>query len=86
MQRVCRYPLLFAELHKNTPVIDGPEAHAEVEKVLCRLRESAKEINKATNDPQAQARVRRTWNLQDLLVFPDAVSHPFQSAVMGEIS
>lgn len=65
---------MFAELHNNTPVIDGPEAHAEVEKALYRLRETAKEINKATNDRQTQARIRRTWNLQDLLVFPDVVS------------
>ena len=41
--------------------------------MLCRLRETTQEINKATNDPQAQARIQRSWRLQDLLIIPDAV-------------
>ena len=73
IQRVCKYPLLFADLYKNTPVIDGPEARAEVEKVLCRLQEAVKEINTATNDQETRARIQRSWHLQDLLVLPDSV-------------
>lgn len=74
IQRVCKYPLLFADLYKHTPVIDGPESRAEVEKVLCRLRETTQEINKATNDYQTRARIQRSWLLQDLLISPDSVS------------
>lgn len=74
IQRVCRYPLLFHELYKYTPVIDGPESKAEVEKVYLRLRETAQEINKATNDHQVQMKIQRSWRLQDLLVFPETVS------------
>ena len=73
IQRVCKYPLLFADLFKNLPVIDGPESHATVEKVLFRLRETALEINKATNDEYTRERIQRCWSLQDLLIFPDAV-------------
>lgn len=76
IQRVCRYPLLFAELYKHTPVVDGQHFSAEIEKVLFRLRETAKEINKATNDQQTQAKIQRSWHLQDLLVLPDTVSLP----------
>ena len=65
---------MFAELYKQTPVADGQPFSAEIEKVLFRLRETAKEINKATNDQQTQIRIQRSWHLQDLLVLPDTVS------------
>lgn len=71
---MCRYPLLFAELHKHTPAIDDDRSQTEVEKVLFRLREMAKEINTATNDEKTQARIQRSWHLQDLLAFPATVS------------
>ena len=71
---MCRYPLLFAELHKHTPATDDEKSQGEVEKVLFRLREMAKEINTATNDEKTQARIQRSWHLQDLLAFPATVS------------
>ena len=74
VQRVCRYPLLFAELCKHIPVVDDTGAKAKVEKIYLRLRETAQEINKATNDRQAQTRIQRSWQLQDLLAFPQTVS------------
>ena len=66
--------MLFAELHRHTPAIDDESSQKEVEKVLFRLREMAKEINTATNDEKTQARIQRSWHLQDLLVFPATVS------------
>ena len=45
----------------------------EIEKVYLRLRETAQEINKATNDQQVQIKIQRSWRLQDLLVFPETV-------------
>ncbi|KAI9824694.1 MAG: hypothetical protein M1826_007272 [Phylliscum demangeonii] len=71
IQRVCKYPLLFAELYKATPVYDCPESHAELEKVWYRLREVTAEINQATHDPQTRDRIEKTWLLQDKILFPD---------------
>ena len=71
---MCKYPLLFADLYRHTPVIDGPESRAEIEKVLCRLREMTQEINRATNDHRTRARIQRSWQLQDMLINPDSVS------------
>ncbi|KAK6187997.1 transcription factor [Pestalotiopsis sp. IQ-011] len=51
IQRICKYPLLFAELLKHTPVCDCPSSHSEIESVLARLREATSEINRATDDP-----------------------------------
>jgi len=73
MQRVCRYPLLFAELLKLTPVCDCPDSHAEIENLLARLRETTTDINKATGDPRMKAILEKTWLLQDRLVLQD---HP----------
>ncbi|KAL6402898.1 rho guanyl nucleotide exchange factor [Ilyonectria robusta] len=70
IQRVCKYPLLFAELLKCTPVCDCPNSHMEVETALMRLREATAEINRATNDDHMRATLEKTWLLQDRLVFP----------------
>lgn len=80
---MCKYPLLFADLFKHTPVIDGPDSRMEVEKVLCRLKEMVKEINKATNDQKTRDRMQRSWYLQDLLNFPDSVSSLFACAFLS---
>ncbi|KAI9771123.1 MAG: hypothetical protein M1840_002474 [Geoglossum simile] len=71
IQRVCKYPLLFADLYKETPVYDCPESHRELEKVLYRLRETTREINRATDDPRTRDRIEKTWLLQDRLTFKE---------------
>ena len=73
IQRICKYPLLFAELLKYTPVIDCPESHEIVEKTLHRLRETAEEINKASTDEYVRERIERSWKLQDMLRFSTRV-------------
>ncbi|KAM7223202.1 hypothetical protein V8F06_001415 [Rhypophila decipiens] len=78
IQRVCKYPLLFAELLKYTPVVDCPCSHMEIENALIRLREATAEINRATDDMRVKSVLEKTWMLQDRLVFAnhqlDAVS------------
>ncbi|KAI5866921.1 Dbl homology domain-containing protein [Durotheca rogersii] len=71
IQRICRYPLLFAELLKYTPVCDCPNSHMEIENVLIRLREATAEINRATDDPGMKISMEQTWLLQDRLMFPN---------------
>jgi hypothetical protein len=73
IQRICKYPLLFAELLKYTPVADCPNSHMEVESALMRLREATAEINCATNDARMKATLEKTWLLQDRLAFPNRV-------------
>ncbi|KAE9381477.1 hypothetical protein N431DRAFT_476300 [Stipitochalara longipes BDJ] len=67
---VCKYPLLFAELLRQTPVCDCPDSHMEIENVLIRLREATNEINRATDDPRMKVTMEKSWLLQDRLVFP----------------
>ncbi|KAM0437510.1 hypothetical protein ACHAPT_001874 [Fusarium lateritium] len=71
IQRVCRYPLLFAELLKHTPVLDCPNSHMEVETALARLREATVEINNSATNKDMKRTLESTWLLQDRLVFPD---------------
>ena len=71
IQRVCKYPLLFDDLCRHTPVYDDPEAHAELEKALFRLQETIREVNKAKDDPQTRRLIEITWQLQDRLAFSD---------------
>ncbi|KAL2154837.1 hypothetical protein VTH82DRAFT_3513 [Thermothelomyces myriococcoides] len=73
IQRVCKYPLLFSELLKHTPVIDCPYSHMIVENTLVRLREATAEINQATNDSRTKSALERTWILRDRLRFPEQV-------------
>ncbi|KAL8831633.1 MAG: hypothetical protein Q9191_000747 [Dirinaria sp. TL-2023a] len=83
IQRVCKYPLLFADLYKYTPALDDPKSRREIEKVLSRLRETAQEINKATNDQEARDRIQRSWHLQDLLTVPDVPTAPLSLRLLG---
>lgn len=82
MQRVCKYPLLFSELLKYTPVVDSPYAHMEIENALIRLREATSQVNRATDDARVKAVLEKTWLLQDRLVFPDSVRHPRRLSVL----
>jgi hypothetical protein len=71
IQRVCKYPLLFGDLLKQTPVGDDPVARAEIERVLDRLRALAIDVNKATHDQRTKDLIEKTWLLQDRLDFGD---------------
>ncbi|KAK4168546.1 hypothetical protein QBC43DRAFT_102069 [Cladorrhinum sp. PSN259] len=71
IQRVCKYPLLFSELLKYTPVVDCPYSHMEIEHTLIRLREATAEINRATDDSRVRLVLEKTWILQDRLAFPN---------------
>ncbi|TAQ86042.1 hypothetical protein B7494_g5624 [Chlorociboria aeruginascens] len=81
IQRVCKYPLLFAELLKQTPVCDCPDSHMEIENVLIRLREATAEINRVTDDPRMKATMEKSWLLQDRLVFADRPDSRSKSAI-----
>ena len=83
---MCKYPLLFADLYRHTPVIDGPESRAEVEKVLYRLRETTQEINRDTNDHQTRERIQRSWQLLDLLINVDLVSVSLTWCILADLS
>ncbi|KAL0264339.1 hypothetical protein SLS55_000287 [Diplodia seriata] len=71
IQRPSKYPLLFADLLKHTPVADDPVAHAELEKTYYRLKDANQEINNAKDDPITRRLIETTWLLQDRLIFPE---------------
>ncbi|KAG5657225.1 hypothetical protein KAF25_001814 [Fusarium avenaceum] len=73
IQRICKYPLLFAELLRCTPVFDCPNSHMEVETALMRLREATSEINRSAEDNLMKGALEKTWLLQDRIVFPNRV-------------
>ncbi|PWW75598.1 Dbl homology domain-containing protein [Tuber magnatum] len=72
IQRICKYPLLFAEMVKCTPAMDCPESNQLLDKVRFRLEEAAHQINlAAVNGPKIRDRMEKTWLLQDRLSFKD---------------
>ncbi|TVY19858.1 Phosphatidylinositol 3,4,5-trisphosphate-dependent Rac exchanger 1 protein [Lachnellula arida] len=83
IQRVCKYPLLFAELLKQTPVCDCPDSHLAIDNVLVRIRETTTEINRATDDPRMKVTMEKSWVLQDRLVFPDRPDTRSKIAIRG---
>jgi len=66
---VCKYPLLFGDLLKQTPVGDDPVSHAELQSLVAQLRLLAIDINKATHDLRTKDLIEKTWILQDRLNF-----------------
>ncbi|KAL8981066.1 MAG: hypothetical protein Q9205_004030, partial [Flavoplaca limonia] len=83
IQRICKYPLLFEDLYRNTLDEDNAESRAELRGVLLQLLETTEEINQATNDREIQARIQRSWYLQDLLILPDADTVPASLRLLG---
>ncbi|KJR80568.1 uncharacterized protein SPSK_05126 [Sporothrix schenckii 1099-18] len=75
IQRACRYPLLFKELLKATPVYDCPHSHSEIEKALDGLENTARAMNEATDDPLIKSNLQKTWLLEERLRFPSKVSN-----------
>jgi hypothetical protein len=87
IQRVCKYPLLFDDLCRHTPVYDDPEAHAELEKALFRLQETIREVNKAKDDPRTRRLIEITWQLQDRLIFQEqTISRALVFRLLGHVS
>ncbi|KAH9863818.1 hypothetical protein J1614_009750 [Plenodomus biglobosus] len=86
IQRVCKYPLLFEDLCRQTPVYDDPEAHAELEKALFRLQETIREVNKAKDDPRTRRLIEITWQLQDRLAFQEQqISRALVFRLLGHV-
>jgi hypothetical protein len=86
IQRVCKYPLLFDDLCRHTPVYDDPEAHAELEKALFRFQETIREVNKAKDDPRTRRLIEITWQLQDRLIFQEqAISRALVFRLLGHV-
>ncbi|KAH7086579.1 hypothetical protein FB567DRAFT_444803 [Paraphoma chrysanthemicola] len=86
IQRVCKYPLLFEDLCRQTPVYDDPEAHAELEKALFRLQETIREVNKAKDDPKTRRLIEITWQLQDRLTFQEqSISRALVFRLLGHV-
>lgn len=83
IQRLTKYPLLLADLHKSTPVIDCPDSHAEVDLTLQHLRELVREVNHVTDDRVARDRIRKRWLLQDRFAFNDETLQASQFRMLG---
>jgi hypothetical protein len=83
IQRLTKYPLLFADLHKITPVIDCPDSHAELDLTVLHLRELVREINHATDNRIVRERIRMRWLLQELLAFKDETLRVGQFGMLG---
>lgn len=83
IQRLTKYPLLFADLLQSTPVIDCPVSHAEVGLTLEHLRELVREVNHVTDDCVARERIRKRWLLQDRLAFNHETLQTSQFRMLG---
>lgn len=84
IQRLTKYPLLFADLHKSTPVIDCPDSQAEVALTLQCLCELVREVNQATDDHNAREKIRKRWALQDRLAFNHDMLQHSQFRMLGQ--
>jgi hypothetical protein len=73
IQRICKYPLFFADLCKHTPACDDPVAHADLQKILQRLQNTTEEINYALSNPDVRNRIEISSLLQARFEFDDKV-------------
>lgn len=85
IQRICKYPLFFLDLHKHTPVSDCPSTHAEVDATLTNFREMVREVNMVTDDPKVRERIQRRWLLQDRLKLSHDALKAAQFRMLGHV-
>ena len=64
IQRICKYPLLFEDLLKQTPVSDCPSTHSELESMVQSLKDIVEAVNHATHSLEARIHIHRRWSLQ----------------------
>lgn len=85
IQRVCKYPLLLAELHRYTYAIDCPTSYAEIEAALHDFRDVAGKINAVGNDSEVRDRMQKRWLLQEHLWFRSDRLRLDQFRMLGQI-
>jgi hypothetical protein len=73
IQRICKYPLFFSDLCRQTPACDDPTALTELQKVLTKLQTVAGAVNSAMNNEAVRQCIEITWVLQKRLEFDDKV-------------
>lgn len=85
IQRICKYPLFFLDLHRHTPVVDCPSTHAEVDAALANFREMVREVNMVTDDPKVRERIQRRWLIQDRLKLSHDALKATQFRMLGHV-
>ncbi|KAK4937598.1 hypothetical protein LTR10_021816 [Elasticomyces elasticus] len=85
IQRVTKYPLLFDDLLKQTPVSDCPNAHIEISETLKCLRGIVQSANKATNSHETRVQVQRRWSLQSRLTYNKVNMKSDQLRLLGNV-
>ncbi|KAK5442036.1 hypothetical protein LTS15_011083 [Exophiala xenobiotica] len=85
IQRVTKYPLLFDDLLRQTPVADCPTAHSQVEETLKCLRRVVQSVNQATDNHETRAQVQRRWSVQSRLTYGTISMRPEHFRLLGNI-
>ncbi|KAJ9616288.1 hypothetical protein H2200_000006 [Cladophialophora chaetospira] len=85
IQRMTKYPLLFNDLLKQTPVADCPNSHSELESILTCLREVVQTVNKATDNRETRNQIQRRWSLQTRLNFDKISLAADQFRMLGNV-
>ncbi|KAI1620539.1 hypothetical protein EDD37DRAFT_158675 [Exophiala viscosa] len=85
IQRVTKYPLLFNDLLKQTPVSDCPSTHIEISETLKCLRGLVQSVNQATDSHETRAHVQRRWSLQARLKYNKVNLKPERLRSLGNV-
>ena len=85
IQRMTKYPLLFNDLLKHTPVADCPSSHAELEATLTCLREVVQTVNKATDNRETRDQIQRRWSLQTRFIYDKVSLRAEQLRMLGNV-
>ncbi|OAP64392.1 hypothetical protein AYL99_00364 [Fonsecaea erecta] len=85
IQRMTKYPLLFDDLLRQTPVTDCPNTHSDLEAILTCLREVVQTVNKATDNHETRTQIQRRWSLQTRLICDKVSLRAEQFRMLGNI-
>ncbi|KAK4539748.1 hypothetical protein LTR36_010401 [Oleoguttula mirabilis] len=85
IQRLPRYELLFSDLCKLTPVCDGPDCHAALERVLHQINHACHVMNRAKDDQSSFRALETTWLIGERLTFSGQVPRSVFLQLLGQV-
>ncbi|KAK5730714.1 hypothetical protein LTR15_000652 [Elasticomyces elasticus] len=85
IQRLPKYPLLFKDLQKLTPVCDGPNCHEAVNPLVAKLESACETVNQSRHSLDTKRLLESTWLISERLSFHNQLPRAAFIELLGSV-
>ncbi|KAK3072897.1 hypothetical protein LTR53_006000 [Teratosphaeriaceae sp. CCFEE 6253] len=86
IQRLPRYVLLLGDLHKLTPICDGPNAHEALSPVIRKLEAVCENVNQNRRSLDQKRLLESTWLISERLSFHNQLPRTAFLKLLGPVA